>query len=226
MQNLPVQEMWLIIHDIHEWVRIRVFKAITITDELIGFIPFIPGKIKRDARIWRFPVECRRREKCQESGKKSCFDNWRKLKPISIPIKAESDLGYVEEDGQTGDGQHVAEQEAAVTHPGIAIVVMMSQTHSLKGISLFRKCLQSYREPNLVSFNGDSNCEEDAASQTDVGQTIKDGVESQEDVGGEVQGDGGQHHAAHQEGCVRQAEAREQGGENSLCFPEKNVDWI
>ena len=153
MQNLPVQERWLIIHDIHEWVRIRVFKAITITDELIGFIPFIPGKIKRDARIWRFPVECRRREKCQESGKKSCFDNWRKLKPISIPIKAESDLGYVEEDGQTGDGQHVAEQEAAVTHPGIAIVVMMSQTHSLKGISFFNSSI-AYRatEPCIVQW--------------------------------------------------------------------------
>ena len=43
------------------------------------------------------------------------------------------DLGYVKEDGQTSDGQHVTEQEAAVTRPGIAIIVMMSQTHSLKG---------------------------------------------------------------------------------------------
>ena len=60
-----------------------------------------------------------------------------------------------------------------------------------------------------------------------MGQTIKDGVESQEDVGGEVQDDGGHHHAAHQEGCVRQAEAREEGGEDGLCFPEKKEKyWV
>ena len=94
-----------------------------------------------------------------------------------------------------------------MTRPGIAIIVMMSQTHSLKEKYFVRKCRQNYRDPSLVSFNGDSNCEEDTACQTDVGQTIKDGVESQEDVGGEVQDDGGHHHAAHQEGCVRQAEA-------------------
>ena len=41
-------------------------------------------------------------------------------------------IRVVEEDGQTSDGQDVTEQEAAVTRPGIAIVVMMSQTHSLE----------------------------------------------------------------------------------------------
>ena len=46
-------------------------------------------------------------------------------------------LWDVEEDGQAGDWQHVAEQETAMTHPSIAIVVMMSQTDRLK------KALQS-----------------------------------------------------------------------------------
>ena len=58
-------------------------------------------------------------------------------------------------------------------------------------------------EDNLVSFNGDGNCEEDAARQTDVRQTIKDGIESQEDVAGEVQGDGCHEEAACKKGCVR-----------------------
>ena len=41
-------------------------------------------------------------------------------------------LWDVEEDGQAGDWQHVAEQETAMTHPGISIAVMMSQTDRLK----------------------------------------------------------------------------------------------
>ena len=74
---------------------------------------------------------------------------------------------------------------------------------------------------DLVSFNGDGNCEEDAARQTDVRQTIKDGIESQEDVAGEVQGDGCHEDAACKEGCVRQTEARKERGKYSFCFPEK-----
>ena len=55
---------------------------------------------------------------------------------------------------------------------------------------------------DLVSFNGDGNCEEDAARQTDVRDTIKDEVESQEDVAGKVQDDWCQEDVARQKGCV------------------------
>ena len=41
-------------------------------------------------------------------------------------------LWDVEEDGQADDWQHVAEQETFVANPGIAVVVTMSQTHSLE----------------------------------------------------------------------------------------------
>ena len=51
-------------------------------------------------------------------------------------------------------------------------------------------------EDNLVSFNGDGHCEEDTAWQTDVGDTIKDVVESEEDVAVEVQGGGCHEDAA------------------------------
>ena len=54
-------------------------------------------------------------------------------------------------------------------------------------------------------------------------QTVKDVVEDEEDVAGEVHGDRDQHQAAHQVGCVRQAEAREEGGEDSPCFPRKYI---
>ena len=46
-----------------------------------------------------------------------------------------SHLWDVEEDGQAGDGQHVAEEETAMTHLSIAEVVIMSQTDHLKKCS-------------------------------------------------------------------------------------------
>ena len=114
-------------------------------------------------------------------------------------------LWYVKEDGQADDWQHIAEQEAAMTHLGIAVIVIMSQTHGLKTCST--KWWQKYGD--LVSFNGDWNCEEDTTRHADVRQTIKDGVESDEDVTGEVQGDGCQEDAARKKGCVRYTETPE-----------------
>ena len=89
-----------------------------------------------------------------------------------------------------------------MTQPGIAIIVIMGQTHRLKKCST--KWWQKYGD--LVSFNGDGNCEEDTTRQTDVRQTIKDGVESEEDGAGEVQSDGCQEDAARKKGCVRHTE--------------------
>ena len=73
--------------------------------------------------------------------------------------------------------------------------------------------------PNLVSFNGDGDREEDAARQADVRSAVKDGVENVENSLREAQGQRNEEEAAGEECDVSQAEAGQQGGENSLGLP-------